>query len=165
MPFTTCLSVRDTAASIAFYQELGFEVDSSIARPGDDVHMLLHRGAFCGLLYSNADLKQWLPALADTPISLAGMLYLTVDDFDAFHELVSRRAEVLKGPLTDHLGQRVFYFRDLDGYVIGIHDNAAFRASDLVRYADGRPAPEDRVTGPATGPVTAGRPSDSGSPR
>ncbi|WP_316528310.1 VOC family protein [Kitasatospora brasiliensis] len=136
MPFTTCISVRDTAASIAFYRGLGFEVDSSIATPGDDVHLLLHRGAFCGLLYSNADLKRWLPALADTPISLAGMLYLTVDDFDAFHALVSGRAEVVKGPLTDHLGQRVFYFRDLDGYVIGIHDNAAFRASGLAEYGE-----------------------------
>ncbi|MBO1413386.1 VOC family protein [Streptomyces sp. FH025] len=136
MPFTTCISVRDTAASIAFYEDLGFDVDSSIASPGDDIHLLLYRGGFCGLLYSNADLKQWLPALADTPISLAGMLYLTVDDFDGFHDRVARRAEVIKGPLTDHVGQRVFYFRDLDGYVIGIHDNAAFQASDLRKYAE-----------------------------
>lgn len=141
MPFATCISVRDTAASIAFYQALGFAVDSSMARPGDDIHMLLYQGDFCGLLYSNADLKQWLPALADTPISLAGMLYLTVEDFDGFHDRVARNTEVIKGPLTDDVGQRVFYFRDVDGYVIGVHDDAAFRASDLARYAEAeRPA-------------------------
>ncbi|MEX3104314.1 MULTISPECIES: VOC family protein [unclassified Streptomyces] len=146
MPFTTCISVRDTAASIAFYESLGFQTDSTIARPGDDVHLLLHQGEFCGLLYSNADLKEWLPPLADTPIGLAGMLYLTVDDFDAFHDRVARKAEILKGPLTDDVGQRVFYFRDIDGYVIGIHDNAAFRASELAET------------------LTAGRPSGSASP-
>jgi catechol 2,3-dioxygenase-like lactoylglutathione lyase family enzyme len=136
MPFATCISVQDTAASIAFYEELGFKVDSSIARPGDDIHMLFYQGDFCGLLYSNADLKNWLPTLADTPISMAGMLYLTVDDFDGFHERVARSTEVIKGPLTDDVGQRVFYFRDVDGYVIGIHDNEAFRASELTKYAE-----------------------------
>jgi lactoylglutathione lyase len=139
MPFATCISVRDTAASIAFYRKLGFDVDSGIARPGDDVHLLLHRGEFCGLLYSNTDLKNWLPELADAPIGLAGMLYLGVEDFDEFHEHVSRHTKVVKGPLTDDLGQRVFYFRDIDGYVLGIHDNAALRASDLGRYAEAEP--------------------------
>ncbi|QMU70544.1 VOC family protein [Streptacidiphilus sp. P02-A3a] len=151
MPFATCISVQDTAASIAFYEGLGFAVDSTMARPGDDIHMLLYQGDFCGLLYSNADLKQWLPTLADTPISLAGMLYLTVDDFDGFHDRVARSTEVIKGPLTDDVGQRVFYFRDPDGYVIGIHDNAAFRASELGRYA--QPEPPTRTARRRRSPV------------
>jgi len=136
MPFAPCISVRDTAASTAFYQRLGFVVDSSTARPGDDIHLLFHQDAFCGMLYSNADLKDWLPELADTPIGLAGALYLGVEDFDGFHDHVSRHARVVKGPLTDDVGQRVFYFRDLDGYVIGVHDNVALRASELGKYAD-----------------------------
>ncbi|MET8976585.1 VOC family protein [Streptomyces sp. NPDC004539] len=134
MPFTPCISVRDTAVSIGFYRSLGFDVDSSLARPGDDVHLLLYQGEFCGLLHSNADLKEWLPPLADTPVGLSGVLYLTVDDFDDFHERVRYKAGVIKGPLTDDLGQRVFYFRDIDKYVIGVHDRATFRASELARY-------------------------------
>jgi catechol 2,3-dioxygenase-like lactoylglutathione lyase family enzyme len=149
MPFATCISVQDTAASIAFYEELGFTVDSSIARPGDDIHLLCYQGDFCGLLYSNADLRNWLPALADTPISLAGMLYLTVEDFDGFHDRVARTTEVIKGPLTDDVGQRVFYFRDVDGYVIGVHDNAAFRASDLVKYGEAEAEAEAAEAEPA----------------
>jgi catechol 2,3-dioxygenase-like lactoylglutathione lyase family enzyme len=136
MPFAPCISVKDTATSIAFYEELGFDVDSSIARPGDDIHMLLYQGSFCGLLYSNSDLKKWLPRLADTPIGLAGMLYLGVEDFDGFYDCVSRHTQVIKGPLTDDVGQRVFYFRDIDGYVIGVNDNTALRASDLGKYAE-----------------------------
>ncbi|MEV4873372.1 VOC family protein [Streptomyces syringium] len=125
------MSVKDTAASIAFYKKLGFDVDSSTARPGDDIHMLLYQGGFCGMLYSNDDLKNWLPVLADTPIGFAGMLYLGVDDFDAAHDRIAQHAEITKDTDTDHTGQRMFYFRDLDGYVIGINDNAAFQASDL----------------------------------
>ncbi|MHC5905160.1 VOC family protein [Streptomyces sp. S6] len=135
MPFTPCISVRSTADSIGFYLSLGFDVDSSLARPGDDVHMLLYQGEFCGLIQSNADLGEWLPQLAGAPVGMAGVLYLTVDDFDDFYERVRYKAGAIKGPLTDDLGQRVFYFRDIDKYVIGVHDRATFRASDLARYA------------------------------
>ncbi|MEV4437631.1 VOC family protein [Streptomyces sp. NPDC049577] len=131
MPFAPCLSVADTAASIAFYKKLGFDADSSTARPGDDIHMLLHQGEFCAMLYSNADLKRWLPVLADTPIGFAGMFYLGVDDFEAVREHIGRHAEIVKDTEDDHTGQRMFYFRDPDGYVIGINDKAAFEASDL----------------------------------
>ncbi|GHF55464.1 hypothetical protein GCM10010218_41230 [Streptomyces mashuensis] len=129
------MSVRDTAASIAFYKKLGFDVDSSAARPGDDIHMLLYRGEFCGMLYSNDDLRNWLPILADEPIGMAGMLYLGVDDFEGVHARVTEHTQIIKGPLTDHTGQRVFYFRDIDGYVIGVNDNAALAASDFGTYA------------------------------
>ncbi|MEU3771868.1 VOC family protein [Streptomyces sp. NPDC032472] len=134
MPFAPCLSVKDTAASITFYKQLGFDVDSSTARPGDDIHMLLYQGGFCGMLYSNADLKNWLPSLADTPIGFAGMFYLGVDDFDGAHDRISRHAEIIKDTDTDHTGQRMFYFRDPDGYVIGINDQAALQAGELGKY-------------------------------
>ncbi|GAA4934793.1 VOC family protein [Streptomyces coeruleoprunus] len=129
MAFAPCISVRDTAASIAFYENLGFDVDSSTARPGDDLHLLLHQGEFCAMIYSNGDLKNWLPVLADTPIGFAGMFYLGVDDLDAAYQHISRHAEIVK-PLTDHHGQRMFYFRDPDGYVIGVNDRNLLKASD-----------------------------------
>ncbi|MEC3915617.1 VOC family protein [Nocardia sp. CDC160] len=131
MPFIPCLGVADTSASIAFYQRLGFEVDSSTARPGDDLHMLSYRGQFCGMLYSNADLKNWLPVLAGQSIGFTGMFYLGVDDFERTFEEFSEHAEIVKPVVSDHNGQREFYFRDPDGYVIGINDNAALRSSDL----------------------------------
>ncbi|WP_370417694.1 VOC family protein [Streptomyces sp. QH1-20] len=135
MPFAPCLSVRDTAASSAFYQKLGFDVDSSTARPGDDIHMLLYDGSFCAMLYSNTDLKNWLPVLADRPIGFTGMFYLAVDHFDTVHDRIAQHAEIVKDTVTDHNGQREFYFRDPDGYIIGINDNAALQASDLAKYA------------------------------
>ncbi|MFF7727112.1 VOC family protein [Streptomyces sp. NPDC008001] len=54
-----------------------------------------------------------------------------------FLATVSERTEIVKGLLTEHTGQRVFCFRDPDGYVIGVNDNAAFRNSDLgSKYAE-----------------------------
>ncbi|MFJ8314267.1 MULTISPECIES: VOC family protein [unclassified Streptomyces] len=124
MGYAPCFSVKDTSASIAFYEKLGFTVDSSGAKPGDDIHMLFYAGEFCGMLYSNADLKNWLPVLADTPIGFAGMHYLGVDDLQAAHDRIAQYAEIVK-PLAEHNGMRLFYFRDIDGYVIGVNEKSA----------------------------------------
>ncbi|MFD3807944.1 VOC family protein [Streptomyces sp. NPDC058611] len=135
MPFAPCLSVADTAASITFYKQLGFDVDSSTARPGDDIHMLLHQGDFCAMIYSNEDLQRWLPILKDQPIGFAGMFYLAVEDLDGFYERVRNDAQVVKELTEDHNGQREFYIRDPDGYVIGFNDKTALNNSDLGKYA------------------------------
>lgn len=135
MPFVPCLSVPDTAASIAFYKKLGFEVDSSTAKSGDDIHMLLYQGGLCGMLYGHANLKAWLPVLANTPIGFSGMFYLSVSDFDGVRERVGKHAKIVKDTVVDNNGQREFYFRDLDGYVIGVNDRAALQASELGKYA------------------------------
>ncbi|MFE9023773.1 VOC family protein [Streptomyces sp. NPDC007808] len=137
MPFVPCISVSDTAASLAFYGKLGFDADSSTARPGDDIHMLLHKGEFAAMIYRNADLKQWLPVLRDQPLGFAGMFYFAVDDLDAFHAQASKHAEVVKEMTTDETGQRMFYIRDPDGYVIGFNDKAALRSSEVgAKYAE-----------------------------
>ncbi|QIS20116.1 VOC family protein [Nocardia terpenica] len=136
MTFAPCLSVKDTATSLAFYANLGFAADSSTASPGDDIHMLLYKGQFCAMIYSNADLKNWLPVLADTPIGFAGMFYLAVDDIDQAYDRISTHAEIVKPMTADKNGQRMFYFRDPDGYVIGINDKAALDSSELGKYVE-----------------------------
>ncbi|MEV6772194.1 VOC family protein [Nocardia sp. NPDC051030] len=136
MTYAPCISVRDTAASLAFYEKIGFSADSSTSRPGDDIHMLLYKGEFVGMIYLNDDLKKWLPVLADTPIGFAGMFYLAVDDLSGAYEEISQHAEIVKPLTEDHNGQRMFYFRDLDGYVIGVNEKAALEGSDLGKYAE-----------------------------
>ncbi|KAF7182673.1 hypothetical protein CNMCM7691_002334 [Aspergillus felis] len=127
--------VSDTAVSSSFYKSLGFDVDSTTSRPGDDIHMLLYNGQFCAMLYKNADLKSWLPCLRDQPIGFAGMFYLSVDDLDATYHRISSRTQIIKPITTDHTGQRMFYIRDPDGYVISFNDNNALQSSDLGKYA------------------------------
>ncbi|MGE7386281.1 VOC family protein [Streptomyces sp. NPDC004126] len=128
MAYAPCFSVKDTATSIAFYKKLGFDIDSSTAKPGDDIHMLFYQGEFCAMLYSNDDLKNWLPVLADTPIGFAGMHYLGVDGLQDAYDHISRHAEIVKPLTEDHNGVRLFYFRDPDGYVIGVNEKSTVNA-------------------------------------
>ncbi|WP_194813662.1 VOC family protein [Nocardia sp. XZ_19_385] len=132
MPFVPCLGVKDTAASKKFYEQLGFTVDSQTATEGDDIHMVLFDGQFCGMLYRHAQLEDWLPPLKGKPVGFTGMFYLEVQDFEAMVGKCAAVTEIIRGPSTDHTGTREFYIADPDGYIIGINDAASRANSDLV---------------------------------
>ncbi|WP_282778992.1 MULTISPECIES: VOC family protein [unclassified Nocardia] len=132
MPFVPCLGVQDTAVSKAFYEKLGFTVDSRTATGPEDIHMLVFDGQFCGMLYRNAQLQDWLPELTGKPIGFTGMFYLEVQDFQAMLDTCAAVTDILRGPSTDHTGTREFYFADPDGYIIGVNDAASRQNSDLV---------------------------------
>ncbi|MFJ6797126.1 VOC family protein [Streptomyces sp. NPDC091268] len=76
-----------------------------------------------------------MPVLKDQPVGFAGMFYLAVDDLEGTFERVREHAEVVKPLTDDHTGQREFYIKDPDGYVIGFNDKAALQSSDLGKYA------------------------------
>ncbi|WP_338932511.1 hypothetical protein WEB32_28385 [Streptomyces netropsis] len=108
--------------------------------------MLFYQGEFCAMLYSNDDLKNWLPVLADTPIGFAGMHYLGVDGLQAAYDHIAQHTEIVKPLSEDHTGVRLFYFRDIDGYVIGVNESPPSTSADphrtrgrMVRPSDGRP--------------------------
>lgn len=132
MPFVPCLGVQDTAVSKAFYEKLGFTVDSQTATGPEDIHMLVFDGQFCGMLYRNTQLQDWLPELTGKPIGFTGMFYLEVQDFQAMLDTCSAVTDILRGPSADHTGTREFYFADPDGYIIGVNDAASRQNSDLV---------------------------------
>ncbi|MBC7301465.1 MAG: VOC family protein [Nocardia sp.] len=132
MPFAPCLGVKDTAVSKAFYEKLGFTVDSRTATESDDIHMVLFDGAFCGMLYRHAQLENWLTPLKGLPVGFTGMFYLEVHDFQGMLDTVAAVTEIVRGPSVDHTGTREFYFADPDGYLIGINDAASRQSSDLV---------------------------------
>lgn len=83
---------------------------------------LVRRRSTVAAAASRVTACRWLPVLADTPIGFAGMFYLGVDDFDAVHDRIAARAQIVKDSETDHTGQRMFYFQDPDGYIVGIND-------------------------------------------
>ncbi|WP_218026674.1 VOC family protein [Nocardia inohanensis] len=124
--------MKDTAVSKAFYEKLGFTVDSQTATGPEDIHMLVFDGQFCGMLYRNAQLENWLPELAGKRIGFTGMFYLEVHDFQGMLDTCSAATAILRGPSTDHTGTREFYFADPDGYIIGVNDATSRQNSDLV---------------------------------
>lgn len=83
------------------------------------------------MIYSNDDLKNWLPCLKDQAIGFAGMFYLAVENFHETYKHMSEIAEVVKPLSMDHNGQVMFYIQDINGYIIGVNDKAALMASEI----------------------------------
>ncbi|NNH75256.1 VOC family protein [Nocardia uniformis] len=136
MPFTPCLGVRDTAVSKAFYEQLGFTVDSQTATEDTDIHMVLFDGQFCGMLYRHTQLENWLPSLQGKQIGFTGMFYLEVRDFQSMLDTCAAVTDIIRGPSADHTGTREFYIADPDGYILGFNDATSRQDSELVgRYA------------------------------
>ncbi|MCD9145385.1 VOC family protein [Streptomyces albireticuli] len=113
-----CLGVKDTGASVGFYEKLGFTALPAGDDPNDDIRSLLFGDAFALMVYRDAHLRDWLPVLKDTPVGAFGMFYLAVDDFDAYVAGIRPLVDAVKEGTHD--GQPIFYFADPDGYVIGV---------------------------------------------
>ncbi|PCG85242.1 glyoxalase/bleomycin resistance/dioxygenase family protein [Streptomyces sp. WZ.A104] len=113
-----CLGVKDTAASVAFYEQLGFTAAPGSDNPADDIRVLTWKGAFAFMLYKADNLRQWLPQLKDAPTGVFGMFYLNVPDFDAYTSKIRSLVDVIKEHSDDQA--RHFYFQDPDGYIIGV---------------------------------------------
>ncbi|MYT33920.1 MULTISPECIES: VOC family protein [unclassified Streptomyces] len=114
-----CLGVPDTQAACDFYEQIGFTALPADPSQEDDIRLLLFEGEFALMVNKDEDLRNWLPVLKDTPIGAFGMFYLAVDDFDAYVEKVRPLVKVVKEPFESH-GQKLFYFTDPNGYVVGV---------------------------------------------
>ncbi|MFE0188099.1 VOC family protein [Streptomyces sp. NPDC058989] len=114
---SACLGVNDLDETIAYYERLGFQ--ALPAPPHAYIRVLTYGGEFAFMLQQTELLGIWLPPLKDTPTGCCGMHYLAVDDFDAWVEQHAAHVDVVKGPV-DAGGHQALYFRDLNGYLIGV---------------------------------------------
>ncbi|UZJ30309.1 VOC family protein [Streptomyces endophytica] len=114
-----CLGVPDTQAACDYYEKLGFTALPGTDDSDDDLRILLFDGEFAFMVYRDQHLRGWLPVLKDTPVGAFGMFYLAVEDFEAYVERIRPLVSVTKDVLTHH-GQKLFYFTDLNGYVVGV---------------------------------------------
>lgn len=114
---SACLGVNDLGETVAYYEKLGFT--ALPAGPNPFIRVLTYNGELAFMIQPARGLGMWLPPLKDTPTGCCGMHYLAVDDFDAWIEQHAAHIDVIKGPVNAG-GHRVLYFRDLNGYVIGV---------------------------------------------
>ncbi len=115
-----CLGVRDTRATVDFYEKLGFTALPAGDDPDDDLRILLFKDEFALMVHRDEQLREWLPVLKNTPVGAFGMFYLAVDDFDAYVERIRPLVTVQKD-VMELGGRKLFYFSDLNGYVIGVN--------------------------------------------
>ncbi|EPH40171.1 VOC family protein [Streptomyces aurantiacus] len=118
---TPCFGVKDTQASVDFYEKIGFTALPAGDNPDDDLRILLFEGGFALMVHREDQLREWLPVLKDTPIGAFGMFYLAVSDFDAYVAKIRPLVNVIKETEVD--GRRIFYFTTPDGHVIGVNQS------------------------------------------
>ncbi|MCQ8771324.1 VOC family protein [Streptomyces telluris] len=113
-----CLGVKNTQASVDFYEKLGFTATPAGDDPNDDLRTLLFGDEFALMVYRDDHLRDWLPVLKGRTPGAFGMFYLAVDDFDAYVKKIRPLVDVIKE--VTHGGVQIFYFTDPDGYVLGV---------------------------------------------
>ncbi|MBL1079618.1 hypothetical protein JK358_34960 [Nocardia sp. 2] len=110
--------VPDAAATLDWYAERGFDVVRDIAP--DDLHLLVKDGEAFAQVMGAGEAYAFLPAKADTLIgTMSGWFYLNLDNAAAFIDSIIGRVEIVKDEKFDF--GRVLYFKDLNGYVIGVN--------------------------------------------
>ena len=101
------LPVSNVAASVAFYQSLGFTVEQQ-----HDVFALLRYGTgTIGLL--RASLDGWAPTLRKSV-----HIELTTDDLDQLYADLSAQGIMFYAPPRDRQWERVMSAADPDGYTV-----------------------------------------------
>lgn len=120
------LNATDIEKSIAFYEALGFEVESRRTTEGDktayaDLDM---DGAYLGLgaidSSDDPDFQEWVSG----PLGGGVMLHFEVDDVDAIHERARDAGAVIEFGPTDQSYGRSLMLNDPDGYVVYFVDTS-----------------------------------------
>lgn len=116
-----CLGVKDTQATVDFYEKIGFTAlpPGTFTSPDDDLRMLLFGDDFALMIQRDDQLREWLSPLQETPVGAFGMFYLAVDDVDSYVERIRPLVDVVKDAEVE--GRKIFYFTDPNGYIVGVN--------------------------------------------
>jgi len=113
------LNVSSVERAIAFYEELGFEVDQKMETEGATTWANLRHAGGGGLMLNAKDIispeeRQSRPHYADT------VFYLTFPSAREMHGRLKSRGVEVTDVVKQPYGIEEFYVRDPDGYEIAI---------------------------------------------
>lgn len=127
---TPNLMVEDVRKTTEYYVEtFGFKLEMAVPDSQDTVintldtdkeivYSLVKNGSVEIMFQSSGTLRAEVEALKDSPIGLAGTIYIEVDDLDSLYYSVKDKTTILKQPFTTWYGVREFYVQDINGYVL-----------------------------------------------
>ncbi len=123
------LAVKDVAAAVRYYmRHFGFELEMAVSaeRTSVDAEMVENKPYIwamitCGsatlMLQHEKSLKEDVGEFF-TDIGASMTLYMEVEDVDALYEKVRGEVEIVKDIDTTWYGQREFYIKDINGYIV-----------------------------------------------
>jgi uncharacterized glyoxalase superfamily protein PhnB len=117
---TINLIVADVNESIKFYKEvLGFTVTAKVPDKGNFDFAILNYNEIELMLNSQSVVEKEMPDVYPKKIGGTVAFFYEVEDAEILYAKVKPHCEIVKEMHETFYGTREFYFRDLDGYVIG----------------------------------------------
>jgi uncharacterized glyoxalase superfamily protein PhnB len=122
---TPNMMVEDVERTIAFYtQTLGFEVLATNPETQPFEWAMVGSGGVTLMFQSRPSFSQEFPPLAGAPVAASLSFYTEVTGIDALYERLRERVEIVKELHDSFYGTREFAFRDCNGYVLALSEQA-----------------------------------------
>jgi len=127
---TPNLAVNSIVETIEYYQRnFGFELqmlvddsktefDTQIDKKKNYIWAMMQCGAVSLMFQDKESLKDDVGSFFED-IASSLSLYIMVDDVDSFYESTKEKVEIYKDIETTWYGQREFYVKDINGYILG----------------------------------------------
>ena len=127
---TPNLAVNSIVETIEYYQRnFGFELqmlvddsktefDTQIDKKKSYIWAMMQCGAVSLMFQDKESLKDDVGSFFED-IASSLSLYIMVDDVDSFYESTKEKVEIYKDIETTWYGQREFYVKDINGYILG----------------------------------------------
>ncbi len=129
------LAVNDIKQSVAYYQyNFGFEIEMLVDSLQEDfnpvikedkeyIWALIKKGDVSLMFQEKNSMKEDIGNFFND-ITASITLYIEVDDVDSLYEKVKENVEILKPIYETFYGQKEFYIRDINGYILGFSSKA-----------------------------------------
>lgn len=129
------LAVKDIKESVAYYQNnFGFEIEMLVDSLQEDfnpvvkedkeyIWALIKKGDVSLMLQEKNSMKEDICNFFND-ISASITLYIEVDDVESLYEKVKENVDILKPVYETWYGQKEFYIKDINGYILGFSSKA-----------------------------------------
>lgn len=129
------LAVKDIKESVVYYQNnFGFEIEMLVDSLQEDfnpvikedkeyIWALIKKGDVSLMLEEKNSMKEDIGNFFND-ISASMTLYIEVDDVESLYEKVKENVEILKPIYETWYGQKEFYIKDINGYILGFSSKA-----------------------------------------
>ncbi|MGP2655616.1 VOC family protein [Malaciobacter sp. WC5094] len=129
------LAVKDIKESVAYYQNnFGFEIEMLVDSLQEDfnpvvkedkeyIWALIKKGDVSLMLQEKNSMKEDIGNFFND-ISASITLYIEVDDVESLYEKVKENVDILKPVYETWYGQKEFYIKDINGYILGFSSKA-----------------------------------------